>query len=184
MWTDLLKDPGESGIVQARDAALKLDQPLLQGITRIGARNDRDMDARFGLAAAGDLRRVTGAKPGSTREREARQAFENGALTGGLVSHNNELSRALASTEVVRAGCGLTCGRGITAPTLSSRSLSIFARMAWLARPAMEAVLVVEEPLIVGKLLRIGGKRIWEGGLEVMENIPVAIFILGGMVSR
>lgn len=34
----------------------------------------------------------------------------------------------------------------------------------------MEAVLVVDEPPIVGRLLRIGGKRVWEGGLEAMEK--------------
>lgn len=51
------------------------------------------MDARLGLAAAGNLRRVTGTEPGGAREGEARQAFEDGALPGGLISDDDELIR-------------------------------------------------------------------------------------------
>lgn len=61
------------------------------GITRIRPRYDAHGDAAPRLTATGYLRGVPRAQAGSPREREARQAFQDGALAGGLVAHDNEL---------------------------------------------------------------------------------------------
>lgn len=132
--TNLVKNLCQLIVVQLRELPLEPSQLVLELIVGVVPRYNGDFDALNRVTRAGDLRCISRAKSRGAREREPCETLQHGALARGLIADDDELDRV---SWCAGWGCrGLTWGRGMVEPTLSSRSLSILASTAWLPRPS------------------------------------------------
>lgn len=86
-----MENDGQFIIVEVGKAALKGTQSCLELFVCVGTGYDGNVDAFDRITKASDLRGISRTKTSSAGKRKARDAFEDGALSGGLVTDDGKL---------------------------------------------------------------------------------------------